>query len=88
MHPKVKTTKSNNLIPPTYDTTCNFFTPSVRASFSTPVTKDTSMVLESCHDSIFFECQSMTAVKYTNPFSSFIYVISVLHTLFILSITI
>ena len=27
MHPKVKTTKSNNLIPPTYDTTCNFFTP-------------------------------------------------------------
>ncbi len=27
MHSKVKTTKSNNLIPPTYDTTCNFFTP-------------------------------------------------------------
>lgn len=27
MHPKVKTTKSNILIPPTYDTTCNFFTP-------------------------------------------------------------
>src|SRR6266436_9016342 len=54
--------------------------PRLNASSNASRQNSTSSVFDSRHDSTYRLCQSITAVRYMNPFGMGIYVISVLHT--------
>src|ERR1051325_6682081 len=56
--------------------------PRHNASSNASRQNSTSSVFDNRHDSTYRLCQSITAVRYMNPFGMGIYVISVLHTWF------
>src|SRR5436309_457320 len=60
--------------------------PRCNASSNAAKQNSTSSVFDSRHDSTYRLYQSITAVRYMNPFGMGIYVISVLHTWFTRSI--